>query len=90
MQGIEPKFHTTLIERMKYYSLLLKESEDDPYLQSSEAINKVSQLIELYEEYLSNKRKLEKSIKNYKDYHQNLQRLLTPRIRHLKRKIKQG
>lgn len=89
MQGIEPKFHTSLVERMKYYRHLLKETDEDSYLQSSDAFARASQLIDLYEEYLNNKRKLERSIKMYKDYHQNLQKLLTPKIRHLRRKIKQ-
>ena len=89
MLGIEPKFHTSLVERMKYYHHLLKETEEDSYIQAGDASARVSQLIELYEDYLNNKKELERSIKNYRDHHQNLQKLLTSRIRYLRRKTKQ-
>ncbi|WP_027381260.1 hypothetical protein [Chryseobacterium daeguense] len=88
MQGIEPKLHTSLTERMEYYRFLLKEIAEDPESVSCDAITRASELSALYEDYLSNKRKLEKSIKTYKQTHDDLRKLLTFKIRELKRKAK--
>ena len=67
MQGIEPKFHNTLIERAKYYRYLLVESQKDTDSNHPIDIDEVSELGDLYEEYLKNKIQLEKSIKKYKE-----------------------
>lgn len=88
MQGIEPKFHHSLTERLKYYRFLLKETADESELQQCDATIRASELSDLYQDYLNNKRKLEVSIKNYRDHHQSLQKLLTPKIRHLIKKSK--
>jgi len=89
MQGIEPKFHNSLTARMEYYRCLLKETTDDPYAHGFDIISHTSELLELYEDYLNNKKELEKSIKNYKQYHNDLRKLLTPKLRELKRRKKQ-
>ncbi|UOU97027.1 hypothetical protein MUU74_11030 [Chryseobacterium daecheongense] len=88
MQGIEPKFHSSLIERMKYYRYLLSEMHNEADLQSSEIISQTSELDELYDDYLMNKKKLENSIKNYRQYHLDLRKLVTARLRELKRKVR--
>ncbi|WP_128572375.1 hypothetical protein [Chryseobacterium sp. P1-3] len=85
MQGIEPKFHTSLTSRVEHYRLLT-EAMDDPELRSTEVIAQISELRDLYEEYLLNKKNLEKSIKNYREYHNELRKKLTVRFRELKRK----
>lgn len=64
MQGIEPKIHTSLIERMKYYSDLIKNSKHESCINPEDAHQMMIELNELYEDYLSKKRNLEKSIKN--------------------------
>ncbi|WP_435524183.1 hypothetical protein [Chryseobacterium indoltheticum] len=56
MQGIEPKFHNTLIERAKYYRYLLAESQKDTDSNCHIDIDEVSELGNLYEEYLKNKK----------------------------------
>lgn len=86
MQGIEPKLHNSLTERMEYYRFLLKSTDSD--VQSCDAIARASELSDLYEDYLKNKRKLEKSIKSYKQYHNDLRKLLTLKIRDLRKKEK--
>jgi len=63
MQGIEPKFHNTLIERAKYYRYLLVESQKDTDSNYPIDIDEVSELGNLYEEYLKNKSQLEKKHK---------------------------
>ncbi|KQT22553.1 hypothetical protein ASG22_14950 [Chryseobacterium sp. Leaf405] len=88
MQGIEPKFHNSLTERIEYYRFLLKETVDDPDEISCEAVARASELSDLYQEYLINKRKLEKSIKSYNKYHEDLRKLLTLKIRDLRKKKK--
>ncbi|MCS3529375.1 hypothetical protein [Chryseobacterium sp. JUb7] len=88
MQGIEPKIHSNLTKRMEYYRFLLKKT-DDSNIHSCDAIAKASELCELYEDYLDNKKKLEKSIKSYREYHTNLRKLLTLKIRDLRKKTKQ-
>ncbi|PIF45453.1 hypothetical protein CLU96_2458 [Chryseobacterium sp. 52] len=89
MQGIEPKFHSSLTDRMDYYRGLLKKIADDPEIQPSDMISRVSELSELYEDYLANKRQLERSIKSYRQYHNDLRKHLTLRVRELRRKVKQ-
>ena len=69
MQGIEPKFHNALIERAKYYRYLLVESQKDTDSNYAIDIDEVSELGNLYEEYLKNKIQLEKIIKKYKECH---------------------
>lgn len=88
MQGIEPKLHSSLTERMEYYRSLLKKT-DDPDIQPSDMMSKISELSELYEDYLANKKQLERSIKNYRLYHNDLRKQLTLRVRELKRKVRQ-
>ncbi|MDR6157785.1 transcription initiation factor TFIID subunit TAF12 [Chryseobacterium sp. SLBN-27] len=85
MQGIEPKIHTSLIERMKYYSDLVKNSKHDSCINPEDAHQMMIELNKLYEDYLNQKRNLEKSIKRYREFYQGQQKLLTPRIRQLKR-----
>jgi len=85
MQGIEPKIHTSLIERMKYYSDLIKNSEYNSCIDPEDAHEMMTELNELYEDYLNKKRNLEKSIKKYREFYQGQQKLLTPRIRQLKK-----
>ncbi|AZA86074.1 hypothetical protein EG349_04385 [Chryseobacterium shandongense] len=85
MQGIEPKIHTSLIERMKYYSDLIKNSKHECLANPEDAHHMMIELNELYEDYLNQKRNLEKSIKKYREFYQGQQKLLTPRIRQLKR-----
>lgn len=89
MQGIEPKFHSSLTDRMEYYRSLLKKINDEADIQPSDMISKVSELSELYEDYLAQKRQLEKSIKNYRQYHNDLRKQLTLKVRELKRKVRQ-
>ncbi|CEJ71588.1 hypothetical protein [Chryseobacterium oranimense] len=89
MQGIEPKFHSSLTDRMEYYRGLLKKTAGDPEIQPSDMISKISELSELYEDYLAQKKQLERSIKNYRQYHDDLRKQLTLRVRELKRKVKQ-
>lgn len=85
MQGIEPKIHTSLIERMKYYSDLVKNSKNNSCISPDESNLMITQLNELYEDYLSKKRHLEKSIKSYREFYHGQQKLLAPRIRQLKK-----
>jgi uncharacterized protein YlxW (UPF0749 family) len=87
MQGIEPKFHSSLVDRMKYYSNLLSANHIQD-IHSSDSIAQISELEELYEDYLMNKRKLEESIKNYRQYHNDLRRSLNTKLRELRREIK--
>lgn len=86
MQGIEPKFHSSLTDRMEYYRNLLKKTAGDPDTQPSDMISKISELSELYEDYLAQKKQLERSIKNYRQYHNDLRKQLTLRVKELKRK----
>ncbi|CAM2867833.1 hypothetical protein DRF59_00190 [Chryseobacterium flavum] len=88
MQGIEPKLHTSLTSRIEYYRLLI-EAVDDAESQSSDLFLQISELGNLYDDYLFNKKNLEKSIKNYREYHDHLRKRLTVRLRELKRKAKQ-
>ncbi|MCW3162735.1 hypothetical protein [Chryseobacterium oryctis] len=89
MQGIEPKLHSTLIERIKYYRGLLNEAKADSDDQFNDiAITNISELSKLYEDYLQDKKKLERSIKKYRDYHAELRKLLTLKLRELRRKRK--
>ncbi|AZA83229.1 hypothetical protein C1637_24165 [Chryseobacterium lactis] len=88
MQGIEPKLHTSLTSRIENYRLLI-EALEDPESRSSDIMLQISELSSLYEDYLSNKKNLEQSIKNYKVYHENLRKRLTLRYRELKRKTRQ-
>ncbi|MCJ7935697.1 MAG: hypothetical protein MUW56_19240 [Chryseobacterium sp.] len=88
MQGIEPKLHTSLTSRIEYYRMLI-ETVDDSETRSSDVITQISALGELYEEYLLNKKNLEQSIKNYREYHNDLRKKLTVRLRELKRKERQ-
>ncbi|PWN71069.1 hypothetical protein C1631_000115 [Chryseobacterium phosphatilyticum] len=88
MQGIEPKLHTSLTSRIENYRLLV-EALEDPESRSSDIALQISELRNLYEDYLSSKRNLEQSIKNYKEYHENLRKRLTLRYRELKRKARQ-
>ncbi|RXM41249.1 hypothetical protein BOQ62_01560 [Chryseobacterium sp. CH21] len=88
MQGIEPKLHMNLTSRVEYYRLLI-EAAEDPESQPSEVINQISELRHLYDEYLLNKKNLENSIKNYREYHNDLRKKLTSRLRELRRKSRQ-
>jgi hypothetical protein len=88
MQGIEPKLHTSLTSRIENYRLLV-EALEDPESRSSDIAVQISELRNLYEDYLSSKKNLEQSIKNYKEYHENLRKRLTLRYRELKRKARQ-
>ncbi|MDY0932833.1 hypothetical protein [Chryseobacterium sp. CFBP8996] len=85
MQGIEPRFHNSLIKRAKYYRCLLIESEKDIDSKCLIDIEEISELGHLYEEYLKNKSQLEKSIKKYKEYHKKAQAQLSLKIRILRR-----
>jgi hypothetical protein len=87
MQGIEPKIHNSLTERMDSYRYLIKKMEEHD-AESFEIISRASELQALYEDYLSNKKKLEKSIKDYKQFHDDLRKLITVKLRELKRKSK--
>ncbi|MCJ8152705.1 hypothetical protein MKJ01_02870 [Chryseobacterium sp. SSA4.19] len=87
MQGIEPKFHNNLTERIEAYRCLTETLEGDG-AQFSEILSGSSELRDLYEEYLTNKKKLEKSIKDYKQFHDGLRKVLTPKFRELRRKLK--
>ncbi|AZA50589.1 hypothetical protein EG346_21470 [Chryseobacterium carnipullorum] len=89
MQGIEPKFHSSLTDRMDYYRVLLKKNAVDSDIQPSDMISRISELGKLYEDYLANKKQLEKSIKNYRQYHNDLRKQLTLRVRELRRKTRQ-
>ncbi|HBV16152.1 hypothetical protein SAMN05444360_113155 [Chryseobacterium carnipullorum] len=89
MQGIEPKFHSSLTDRMDYYRVLLKKTAVDSDIQPSDMISRISELGKLYEDYLANKKQLEKSIKNYRQYHNDLRKQLTLRVRELRRKTRQ-
>ncbi|SIS59483.1 hypothetical protein SAMN05421639_10968 [Chryseobacterium shigense] len=89
MQGIEPKFHSSLTDRMDYYRVLLKKTAIDSDIQPSDMISRISELGKLYEDYLANKKQLEKSIKNYRQYHNDLRKQLTLRVRELRRKTRQ-
>lgn len=89
MQGIEPKFHSSLTDRMDYYRVLLKKTDLDSDIQPSDMISRISELGKLYEDYLANKKQLEKSIKNYRQYHNDLRKQLTLRVRELRRKTRQ-
>ncbi|REC47438.1 hypothetical protein [Chryseobacterium pennipullorum] len=88
MQGIEPKLHMSLTSRIEYYRLLI-EAADDPESRSTDVVTQISELGDLYEEYLLNKKNLEKSIKNYRAYHNDLRKKLTVRLRELRRKERQ-
>lgn len=88
MQGIEPKLHTSLTSRIEYYRLLI-EAADDSEACSSDVITQISELGNLYEEYLKNKKNLEESIKKYRAYHLDLRKKLTMRLREVKRKTRQ-
>ncbi|ASE60772.1 hypothetical protein H3Z85_16810 [Chryseobacterium indologenes] len=88
MQGIEPKLHTSLTSKIENYRLLV-EALEDPESRSSDIAVQISELRNLYEDYLSSKKNLEQSIKNYKEYHENLRKRLTVRYRELKRKARQ-
>ncbi|NIF06176.1 hypothetical protein F3J23_12065 [Chryseobacterium sp. Tr-659] len=88
MQGIEPKLHMNLTSRIEYYRLLI-EAAEDPESRSSDIVPEVSELRELYEDYLLNKKNLEQSIRNYREYHDNLRKRLTVRLRELRRKARQ-
>ncbi|MNU13726.1 hypothetical protein ACLB9Y_05070 [Chryseobacterium scophthalmum] len=90
MQGIEPKFHNTLIERAKYYRYLLVESQKDTDSNYPIDIDEVSELGNLYEEYLKNKSQLEKSIKKYKECHKKAQVQLSLKMRILRRNLRKG
>ncbi len=88
MQGIEHKIHTSLIERMKYYSDLVENCEHQSLIDTNDPEMMISQLNELYEDYLNKKRNLEKSIKIYREFYSGQQKILTPKIRQLKRFLK--
>lgn len=88
MQGIEPKFHNSLTERMEYYRYLLQKTTDESGIESCEVIAKGSELCELYEDYLNNKKKLQESIKSYKDFHDDLRKTLTIKLRDVKKKAR--
>ncbi|GAA4161372.1 hypothetical protein GCM10022217_26930 [Chryseobacterium ginsenosidimutans] len=85
MQGIEPKIHNSLTERMDSYRYLIEKMEEHD-AESFEIISRASELQDLYENYISNKKKLEKSIKDYKQFHDDLRKMLTAKLRKLKRK----
>ncbi|MFP3834488.1 hypothetical protein [Chryseobacterium sp. SIMBA_028] len=89
MQGIEPKLHTSLMGRMECFRALLQEAMDHSESQSSDILVKISELDELYDDYLLNKKNLENSIKNYREYHNDLRRKLTVRLRELRKKAKE-
>lgn len=89
MQGIEPKLHTSLMGRMECFRTLLQEDIDHSESQSSDILVKISELDELYDDYLLNKKNLENSIKNYREYHNDLRRKLTVRLRELRKKAKE-
>ncbi|GAB0156922.1 hypothetical protein CHRYSEOSP005_21890 [Chryseobacterium sp. Alg-005] len=89
MQGIEPKFHSSLIDRMKYYRDLLNEIDNECDNRSSDFISQTSELDELYDDYLMNKKKLENSIRNYRQHHLDLRKLVTAGLRELRKKVKQ-
>lgn len=88
MQGIEPKFHNSLTERMEYYRYLLQKTTDESDIESCDVIAKGSELCELYEDYLNNKKKLQESIKNYKEFHDDLRKTLTIKLRDVKKKAR--
>lgn len=88
MQGIEPKVHTSLTSRMEYFRVVLQEAVDETDAQTSDILMKISELDELYKDYLLNKRNLEKSIRNYREYHDDLRKKLTTRLRELRKKAK--
>ena len=88
MQGIEPKLHMNLTSRIEYYRLLI-EAAEDPESQTSDVATQISELGHLYEEYLLHKKNLENSIKNYRQYHNDLRKNLTVRLRELRRKARQ-
>lgn len=90
MQGIEPRFHNSLIERAKYYRCLLIDSQKNTDFNNSIDIDEVSELDHLYQEYLKNKSQLEKSIKKYKECHKKAQVQLSLKIRILRRNSKKG
>jgi hypothetical protein len=85
MQGIEPKIHNSLTERMDSYRYLIEKMEEHD-AESFEIISRASELQDLYKDYLSNKKKLEKSIKDYKQFHDDLRKMLTAKLRKLKKK----
>jgi len=87
MQGIEPKFHNSLAERIEAYRSLTQAMEEHE-AQSFDVASKFSELLELYEEYLDNRKKLEKSIKEYRQFHDGLRKVITPKLRELRRKLK--
>ncbi|SIT03189.1 hypothetical protein SAMN05421786_104172 [Chryseobacterium ureilyticum] len=89
MQGIEPKVHTNLTSRMEYFRVLLQGAVEEADAQTSDILVKISELDELYKDYLLNKRNLEKSIKNYREYHNDLQRKVTVRLRELRKKARE-
>ncbi|KXH81154.1 MULTISPECIES: hypothetical protein [Chryseobacterium] len=89
MQGIEPKFHSSLTDRMDYYRDLLKKTAGDPHILPSDMISRISELSELYEDYLAQKKQLERSIKNYRQYHDDLRKQLTLQVKELRRKQRQ-
>ncbi|OCA76444.1 hypothetical protein BBI01_07105 [Chryseobacterium artocarpi] len=90
MQGIEPKVHTSLTSRMEYFRVVLQEAVDETDSQTSDILVKISELDELYKDYLLNKRNLEKSIRNYREYHDDLRKKLTTRLRELRKKPKRN
>lgn len=90
MQGIEPKFHNSLVERAKYYRYLLIDSQKDTEFNNPIDIDEVSELGDLYEEYLKNKSQLEKCIKEYKECHKKTQIQLSLKLRILRRNLKKG
>jgi hypothetical protein len=85
MQGIEPKIHNSLTERMDSYRYLIEKMEEHD-AESFEIISRASELQDLYKDYLSTKKKLEKSIKDYKQFHDDLRKMLTAKLRKLKKK----
>lgn len=89
MQGIEPKVHTSLTSRMEYFRVVLQEAVEETDAQTADILVKISELDELYKEYLLNKKNLEKSIKNYREYHNDLRKKLTTRLRELRKKAKE-
>ncbi|WP_426478227.1 hypothetical protein ACP3T3_01795 [Chryseobacterium sp. CBSDS_008] len=88
MQGIEPKLHMNLTSRIEYYRLLI-EAAEDPESHPSDVTKQISELGNLYEDYLLNKKNLENSIKNYREYHNDLRKKLISRLRELRRKARQ-
>lgn len=85
MQGIEPKFHSNLTERMEHYRWLVKQMAGDADGQSGDIISRASELGGLYEDYLITKRKLEQTIKNYRKYNNDLRKLMNIKMRELKK-----